>query len=59
MLLLRPRKGHGDATVPFPPALRGGDMELNPVTPKRISLAGTVGGCGRAPPPAGTGCCWG
>lgn len=41
---------------PLSCALGDRDTGLSPVTPKRIALAGAVGGCGRAPPPAGTGC---
>lgn len=41
---------------PLSCALGDGDMGLSPVTSKRIALAGAVGGCGRAPPPAETGC---
>lgn len=60
MLLLGPLKGGGGGRCgPLSRALGDGDVGLSPVTPKRISLAGAVGGCGRAPSPAETGCHWG
>lgn len=48
----------GGHSSPLSHALGDRDTGLSPVTPKRISLAGAVGGCGRAPPPTGAVCRW-